>query len=78
MEGVELNITRDGMLAMAKEARTRGTGARGLRSIFERLMLDVMYDVPSRNDVRSVSINEAVVRGDRPPLLRKKPDRNAA
>ena len=78
MDGVELNITRDGMLAMAKEARTRGTGARGLRSIFERLMLDVMYDIPSRNDIRSVSINEAVVRGDRPPLLRKKPDRNAA
>jgi ATP-dependent Clp protease ATP-binding subunit ClpX len=41
-------------------------------------MLDVMYDVPSRNDVRAVSINEAVVRGDRPPLIRKKPDRNAA
>jgi ATP-dependent Clp protease ATP-binding subunit ClpX len=78
MEGVELNITRDGMLAMAKEARSRGTGDRGLRSIFERLMLDVMYDVPSRNDVRAVSINEAVVRGDRPPLIRKKPDRNAA
>lgn len=78
MEGVELNITKDGMLAMAKEARTRGTGARGLRSIFERLMLDVMYDVPSRTDVRSVSINEAVVRGDRPPVLRKRVDRNAA
>ena len=78
MEGVELNITKDGMLAMAKEARSRGTGARGLRSIFERLMLDVMYDVPSRGDVRSVSINEAVVRGDRPPVLRKKPDRSAA
>ncbi len=78
MEGVELNITKDGMMAMAKEARARGTGARGLRSIFERLMLDVMYDVPSRGDIRSVSINEAVVRGDRPPVLRKKPDRNAA
>lgn len=78
MEGVELNITKDGMMAMAREARARGTGARGLRSIFERLMLDVMYDVPSRGDVRAVSINEAVVRGDRPPLLRKKPDRNAA
>jgi ATP-dependent Clp protease ATP-binding subunit ClpX len=78
MEGVELNITKDGMLAMAKEARARGTGARGLRSILERLMLDVMYDIPSRTDVRAVSINEAVVRGDRPPLLRKKLDRNAA
>ena len=78
MDGVELNVTRDGMAAMAKEARSRGTGARGLRSIFERLMLDVMYEVPSRTDVRSVSINEAVVRGDRPPMLRKKPERNAA
>jgi ATP-dependent Clp protease ATP-binding subunit ClpX len=78
MEGVELNITKDGMLAMAKEARSRGTGARGLRSIFERLMLDVMYDVPSRTDVRSVSINDAVVRGERPPILRKRVDRSAA
>jgi len=78
MEGVELNITKDGMLALAAEARKRGTGARGLRSILERLMLDVMFDVPSRTDVRSVSINEAVVRGDRPPLLRKRVDRSAA
>jgi ATP-dependent Clp protease ATP-binding subunit ClpX len=52
---------------MAREAVKRGTGARGLRSIFERIMLDVMYDVPSRRDVRSVSINEAVVKGERRP-----------
>ncbi len=78
MNGVDLTITKDGLLAMAREAIKRGTGARGLRSIFERIMLDVMYDVPSRTDVRSVSINEAVVRGERAPILRKRAERNAA
>ncbi len=78
MDGVDLNINKEGLLAMAKEAVKRGTGARGLRSIFERIMLDVMYDVPSRMDVRSVSINEAVVKGERPPILRKRVERNAA
>lgn len=78
MDGVDLTINKDGLLAMAREAAKRGTGARGLRSIFERIMLDVMYDVPSRVDVRSVSINEAVVKGERPPILRKRIERNAA
>lgn len=78
MEGVDLSVNKDGLLAMAREAVKRGTGARGLRSIFERIMLDVMYDVPSRVDVRSVSINEAVVKGERPPILRKRIERNAA
>jgi len=78
MDGVELSITRDAMLAMAKEAVTRGTGARGLRSIFERIMLDVMYDVPSRMDVRGVTINEGVVKGERAAMLRKRVERKAA
>ncbi|MCX6848688.1 MAG: ATP-dependent Clp protease ATP-binding subunit ClpX [Verrucomicrobia bacterium] len=78
MDGVELSITRDAMLAMSKEAVTRGTGARGLRSIFERIMLDVMYDVPSRMDVRGVTINEGVVKGERAAMLRKRVERKAA
>lgn len=78
MEGVDLSVNKDGLLAMAREASKRGTGARGLRSIFERIMLDVMYDVPSRLDVRSVSINEAVVKGERAPILKKRIERNAA
>ncbi|HRH99196.1 MAG TPA: ATP-dependent Clp protease ATP-binding subunit ClpX, partial [Prosthecobacter sp.] len=78
MDGVELSITRDAMLAMSKEAVTRGTGARGLRSIFERIMLDVMYDVPSRLDVRGVTINEGVVKGERSAMLRKRVERKAA
>jgi ATP-dependent Clp protease ATP-binding subunit ClpX len=80
MENVDLIINKDGMSALAKEAVKRGTGARGLRSIFEKLMLEVMFDIPSRTDVRSVTITEAVVNGDRPPLIKKRPasDRAAA
>ena len=82
MEGVELEITRDGLRAMAQEAVKRGTGARALRSIFERLMLDVMFEVPGRDDVREVVINASAVRGERPATLRKKkretPKKNAA
>ena len=78
MNGVDLSVSKDGLLAMAREAVRRGTGARGLRSIFERIMLDVMYDVPSRTDVRAVAINEAVVKGERAPILRKRAERSAA
>ncbi len=78
MEGVELIINKDALGAFARESIKRGTGARGLRSIFERIMLDVMFDIPSRSDVRSVTITEAVVRGERPPLVKKRVERAAA
>ncbi len=78
MDGVDLQVNKDALGAMAREAIKRGTGARALRSILERIMLDVMYDVPSRRDVRSITLTEAVVKGERQPLLRKKVDKNAA
>ncbi|WP_038163508.1 ATP-dependent Clp protease ATP-binding subunit ClpX [Verrucomicrobium sp. BvORR106] len=78
MDGVDLQVNRDALIAMAREALKRGTGARGLRSILERIMLDVMYDIPSRRDVRAVTLTEAVVKGDRPPLVRKRVDKSAA
>lgn len=78
MENVELIVNKDALSALARQAIARGTGARGLRSVFEKLMLDVMYDIPSRNDVKSVTVTEAVVNGERPPLIRKRPDRAAA
>jgi ATP-dependent Clp protease ATP-binding subunit ClpX len=78
MDGVDLQVNKDALTAMAREALKRGTGARGLRSILERIMLDVMFDIPSRRDVRSVTLTEAVVKGDRPPLIRKRVDKNAA
>lgn len=72
MSGVKLKVTKDGLHALAEEAIKRGTGARALRSIFEKIMLNVMYEVPGRNDIESVTINRAVVEGKRPPILRKK------
>jgi ATP-dependent Clp protease ATP-binding subunit ClpX len=72
MNGVKLRVTRDAYRALAEEAVRRGTGARALRSIFERLMLDVMFDVPSRGDIEAVTINRMVVTGARPPLIRRR------
>ncbi|MFP6882751.1 MAG: ATP-dependent Clp protease ATP-binding subunit ClpX [Roseibacillus sp.] len=72
LNGVKLKISRDALRALAEEAVRRGTGARALRSIFESIMLDIMYDIPSRDDVESVSINRGVVEGTKPPAIRKK------
>ncbi|KAB2639161.1 MAG: ATP-dependent Clp protease ATP-binding subunit ClpX [Verrucomicrobia bacterium] len=72
MNGVKLRVTRDALRALAEEAVRRGTGARALRSIFERLMLDIMFDVPSRGDIEAVTINRPVVNGTRPPLIRRR------
>ncbi len=78
MEGSRLTITKDGLAALAKEAVRRGTGARALRSIFERLMLDVLYDLPGRDDVDTIRINRAVVEGRRSPIYRRKQSKDAA
>jgi len=79
LNAVKLRVTRDALRAMAEEAVRRGTGARALRSIFERLMLDVMYEVPSRGDVEAITINRPVVLGERPPLMRRRrADKDAA
>lgn len=72
MNQVKLRLTRDALKALAEEAVRRGTGARALRSIFERMMLDVMFDVPSRDDIEAVTINRAVVLGEKPPGIRRK------
>ena len=78
MEGVNLVVTKDALRALAQQAATKGTGARALRSTFEKIMLDVMYDVPSREDIADVVINRAVVEGKRAPLIRRKQDKDAA
>jgi len=61
MENVSLKFTDGALVAVAKEALKRKTGARGLRSILENAMLDVMYDIPSQDRVREVIINEDVI-----------------
>ncbi|MBV8532928.1 MAG: ATP-dependent Clp protease ATP-binding subunit ClpX [Verrucomicrobia bacterium] len=78
MEGVNLVVTRDALRALAQQAVTKGTGARALRSMFEKIMLDVMYEVPSREDIADVVINRNVVEGKRAPLIRRKQDKDAA
>ena len=79
MNDVKLRVTRDALRALAEEAVRRGTGARALRSLFEKMMLDVMFDIPSREDIESVTINRQVVLGERPPnIRRKRADQDAA
>ena len=69
MEGVELDIRRDALDAIAEKALERKTGARGLRSIIENVLLDSMYELPSKKDVHKVVVDEAVIRGESEPLL---------
>jgi ATP-dependent Clp protease ATP-binding subunit ClpX len=70
MENVDLKFTDGALVAVAKEALKRKTGARGLRSILENAMLDVMYDIPSQDRVREVVINEDVIfKGSQPIII---------
>ena len=69
MEGVDLHFTRDGVAAIADKAIELKTGARALRSIMERIMLDVMYDLPQTENVEKVVINRGVVEGRAKPKL---------
>lgn len=72
MDDVDLEFTPDALQAIAKEALRRNTGARGLRSIIERIMLDVMFDVPSRDDVEKCVVTDACVKdGAEPDLVLK-------
>ena len=69
MEGVELEFREDALGAIARKAMARKTGARGLRSIMENILLDTMYELPSMENVSKVVIDEAVIRGDAEPYL---------
>ena len=64
MEDVELEFREDALKAIALKAQTRKTGARGLRSIVEGILLDIMYDLPSTDDVVKVVVDESVVKGE--------------
>jgi ATP-dependent Clp protease ATP-binding subunit ClpX len=69
MEDVHLKFTDGALLAIAKEAISRKTGARGLRAIMEEIMLDVMYELPSRDNIRECIISEEVVDRKKDPIL---------
>ena len=69
MESVTLAFTEDALRAVAHKAIARKTGARGLRSILEGILLDPMFDLPSYDSVEEVVINREVVEGRAQPLL---------
>ncbi|TXH97249.1 MAG: ATP-dependent Clp protease ATP-binding subunit ClpX, partial [Rheinheimera sp.] len=69
MEGVELEFREDALKAIAQKAMERKTGARGLRSIVEGVLLDTMYELPSMQDVAKVVVDETVIRGESQPIL---------
>jgi ATP-dependent Clp protease ATP-binding subunit ClpX len=78
MEGVELEFSQEALQELAKQALRKGTGARALRSLLEKLMLDVMYDVPGSDDILHVDITKPVVTGQCKPLIRRKQGQAAA
>ena len=69
MEDVRLTIEKEALRAVAQKALKRGTGARGLRAILESMMTDIMFELPSRDDVREVALTAECVTEGRAPLV---------
>jgi len=69
MEGSEIEFREDALRAVAKKAMERKTGARGLRSIVEHVLLDTMYDLPSFDNVSKVVVDDGAITGDSEPLI---------
>ncbi|HEX6994430.1 MAG TPA: ATP-dependent Clp protease ATP-binding subunit ClpX [Gammaproteobacteria bacterium] len=78
MEGVELEFREDALRAIAKKAMQRKTGARGLRTILESVLLDTMYDLPSMTNATKVVVDDAVVTGETKPYIIYESDEPAA
>jgi ATP-dependent Clp protease ATP-binding subunit ClpX len=78
MDDITLTVTKDALSALAESAVEKGTGARALRTLLEKIMLDVMYEAPDRDDLVGVTLNRAVVEGRRSALIRRRQDKNAA
>jgi ATP-dependent Clp protease ATP-binding subunit ClpX len=69
MDGVKLKFAQGALHAVARQALTRNAGARGLRAIMEKSMLDIMYEVPSQSDIREVAVSEEVIASGEKPLI---------
>lgn len=69
MEGAELEFREDSLIAIARKSMERKTGARGLRTIVENVLLDTMYELPSSENIRKVVIDESVILGESEPFL---------
>jgi len=73
MDGVKIKFTKGALQAVARKALDRNAGARGLRAIMEAAMLDIMYEVPSRTDIKEIVVNEdVIVRGEKPLMVYEK------
>jgi len=78
MDGVKLKFAQGALHAVAREALKRNAGARGLRAIMEKSMLDIMYEVPSQSDIREVAVSEEViVSGEKPLIVYEKEEEKA-
>ena len=75
LEEVKITFEETALRAIARKALKRGTGARGLRAIMEELLTDVMFDLPSREDIVEVKITESCVQNGTAPLLEIAPKR---
>ncbi len=73
MDGVELKFDEDAVAEIAKQAIERNTGARGLRSILESIMMDAMYEVPSEEDVQACVVTKDTIKLAQQPKLVRKP-----
>jgi ATP-dependent Clp protease ATP-binding subunit ClpX len=69
MEGCELELREDALRAVARKAMDRKTGARGLRTIMEQVLLDIMYDLPSMDNVSKVVVDDSVISGENAPFV---------
>lgn len=78
LDGVELEFEAEAIRELAAQALRKGTGARALRALVERMMRDIMFEVPGTPDVVAVVITREAVLGDRPPVVRKKMSKRAA
>ncbi len=78
LDGVDLEFSKDALFELASQAIKKGTGARALRGILEKLMLDLMYEIPASDDIASVKITRAVVREEAKPIIRRKEKQAAA
>ncbi|MBL9137767.1 MAG: ATP-dependent Clp protease ATP-binding subunit ClpX [Verrucomicrobiales bacterium] len=78
MDDVELTFTPDAVREIAAQAMKKGTGARALRGILEKLMLEQMFEIPGAPDIQSVTVTRAVVRGEAAPIVRRREQREAA
>jgi ATP-dependent Clp protease ATP-binding subunit ClpX len=78
MEGVQLEFSINALRELATVALQKGTGARALKGIFEKLLLEVMYDVPGDDDITGIKITRPVISGESRPIIRRKQNQAAA